>query len=151
VSGIPGIEELAARLARLEDEREIVSTLYGYGHALDYGREEDWVDCFTEDGVFDVRTRAGEPFARCDGREQLLEFARGHTRPPAAYHKHFVVDPVIELEGDTARVDSYFARLDAGPDGGHAHVLAMGRYRDELVRSPDGVWRIKYRLAEIQN
>src|SRR5271169_2762884 len=145
------IEDLAIRLARLEDERAILQTLYRYGHALDYGHEDDWVDGFTTDGVFDVRNRNGELFVRCEGREQLLTFAQEHTRPPAAYHKHFVVDPLIELKGDTAHVDSYFARIDADDAGGHAYVIAMGRYRDDLVRCPDGVWRIRLRLAEIQD
>jgi len=151
MSDAANISDLTTRLMALEDERGISRTLYLYGHALDYGREEDWVSCFTEDGVFDVRNRGGEVFVRCEGSEQLLAFAKEHTRPPAAYHKHFVVEPMIELDGDTAHVDSYFARIDADDAGGHAYVIAMGRYRDDLVRCPDGVWRIRLRLAEIQD
>jgi hypothetical protein len=147
----PSIDEIATRLAVLEDERAILQTLYRCGHALDYGRERDWVDCFTEDGVFEVRSRSGETFVRAEGSEQLLAFAVGHTRPPAAYHKHFVADPVVELDGDLASVDSYFARVDAADEGGLAAIVAMGRYRDRLVRCPDGVWRMSLRLAEMQN
>jgi SnoaL-like domain len=144
-------EDLAARLAHLEDERAIMRTLQRYGHSIDYGLEEDWVDCFTDDGVFDVRARNGDVFVRCEGRDALLAFVQGHTRPPAAYHKHVVVDPMIEISGDSAHVDSYFARIDADDDGGRAFVMAMGRYRDDLVRCPDGMWRISSRLAEIQD
>jgi hypothetical protein len=149
----PSIEGIVARLAALEDERAILQTLYRYGHALDYGREQDWVECFTEDGVFEVRSRSGETFVRAEGREQLLAFAVGHTRPPAAYHKHLVADPAIEVDGDAANVDSYFARVDAEDEGegGHASIVAMGRYRDRLVRCPDRVWRMSLRLAEMQN
>jgi SnoaL-like domain len=151
MSDTPSIQELAARLALLEDERAVLRTLYRYGPALDYGHEDDWVDCFTEDGVFDVRSRDGESFVRCEGREQLHAFAAGHTRAPMAFHKHFVADPLITFDGETARVDSYFARVDADGPGGHTYIVAMGRYRDELVRCPDGVWRITLRLAEMQS
>jgi 3-phenylpropionate/cinnamic acid dioxygenase small subunit len=47
--------DLEARIALLEDEQAILKNLYRYGHSIDYGDEEAWVDCFTEDGVFDVR------------------------------------------------------------------------------------------------
>ena len=53
------VEELVRRLAALEAERAILRTLYRYGHSIDYGLEQEWVDCFTEDGVFDVRRRVG--------------------------------------------------------------------------------------------
>ena len=44
--------DLATRLKLLEDERAILRTLYRYGHGVDAGEEEAWVDCFTEDGRF---------------------------------------------------------------------------------------------------
>jgi hypothetical protein len=65
------VQELVKRLAALEEERAILRTLYRYGHSIDYGLELEWVDCFTEDGVFDVRrgwaqaapgTQAGPPW-----------------------------------------------------------------------------------------
>ena len=49
--------DIESRLALLEAESAILKNLYRYGHAIDYGDEEAWVDCFTEDGVFDVRAR----------------------------------------------------------------------------------------------
>jgi hypothetical protein len=151
LSNGPSIEELAARLARLEDERAILQTLHRYGHCIDYGLEPEWVDCFTDDGVFDVRARNGDTMFLCTGREELKTFVAGHTRPPAAYHKHFVADSMIEINDDTAHVDSYFARVDADADGGPAFVVAMGAYRDDLVRCPDGKWRIRVRRAELED
>lgn len=147
----PSLEDLAARLAVLEDERLILQTLHRYGHAIDYGHEQDWVGCFTDDGVFDVRSRSGETFICVEGHDQLLAFIKGHTRPPAAYHRHFVADALIELDGDEASVDSYFARVDAADEGRPSVIVAMGRYRDRLTRCPDGVWRFSLRLAEMQN
>jgi hypothetical protein len=65
------VQELVRRLEALETERAILRTLYRYGHSIDYGLEQEWVDCFTEDGVFDVRRRVGPASARYEGRAPL--------------------------------------------------------------------------------
>ncbi|MCU1457885.1 MAG: hypothetical protein JWL73_1977, partial [Actinomycetia bacterium] len=39
--------DLEARVARLEAERDILDLLSRYGHAIDYGLEHEWVDCFS--------------------------------------------------------------------------------------------------------
>ena len=44
------LEQVMKRLDVLENERAILDTLYQYGHSLDYGLEEQYVDCFTSDG-----------------------------------------------------------------------------------------------------
>jgi 3-phenylpropionate/cinnamic acid dioxygenase small subunit len=143
--------ELAARVLALEDESAITRTLCRYSHAIDYGLEEEWADCFTDDAVFEVRLRDGQLFVQREGKAELLAFARGHTRPPAAYHKHFVGVPVVTVNGDEATADSYFARFDMTDDKSATYIKAMGRYRDQLVRGADGVWRIRKRFTEIQN
>ena len=58
-----------------------------------------------------------------------------------------VVDPLISILGDSATVHSMFARLDRYPAG--PGIRAFGRYRDTLVRCPDGRWRFTERLPEI--
>ena len=52
-----GLDELTRRLAALEAERGVLATLYKYGHALDYGAEADWVDCFAAAAHYEVRER----------------------------------------------------------------------------------------------
>ena len=39
-------------LPRWEDERAIRHTMDLYSHAMDYGEEEVWRDCFTDDALF---------------------------------------------------------------------------------------------------
>jgi uncharacterized protein (TIGR02246 family) len=113
--------------ATLEDRDEILQLLYRYNHAIDGGDASGWADLFTKDGVFDV---GGEPMV---GRDALVEFA-------ANVHglRHVVVNPLIELEGDSATVRAYLFVL-------HGSAIAVtGSYLDEVVRTADG-WRFAKR------
>lgn len=155
------IAALTARLDLLEAERGVLRTLYRYGHAIDYGLEADWVDCFLPDGAYELRFRAkprnynplrGTPTplgARHVGHDQIHAFAANHTRPPGRWHKHFMVEPIIDVAGDTARVQSYFARIDH--EGSAAQLRSFGRYIDILKRCADGRWRFAERIAEIES
>jgi ketosteroid isomerase-like protein len=141
VSAPPPIPSLEARLAVLEDERAILHTLYSYGHGIDYDLEDEFLDCWTADAVLHWPDR--EPIA---GHGALTEAFRAHTHAPRVFHKHLIIEPRIEIDGDRATVDCYFARLDDYADG--PEIRSFGRYRDVLVRCPDGRWRFTERRTE---
>jgi ketosteroid isomerase-like protein len=135
---------LEERLALLEAEREVMRTLHAYGYAIDYGDLEAFLDCWLPDAsMYWPGQRYEAPF---EGKEGMRKAFNGHTHAPAVYHKHFVLDPRIEIEGDNARVESYFARIDNDWDG--PYVRGYGRYVDVLRRCSDGRWRFKERRAE---
>jgi hypothetical protein len=142
------LETLAARVRLLEDEQAVLRRLHAYGHALDYGDEAGWADCFTEDGVFEVRTGATVD-RRIAGRADLHAFAGRHTRAPDLWHKHVVLDPVIAIEGDRASSVSVQFQLLHHGDG--PIVRSFGRYFDRLERGADGAWRIRERIAEMES
>ena len=136
---MPTIEQ---RLQVLEDERSILNTMYTYGHALDYGYEEEFVDCWTDDASLDWPTRPA-PF---HGKEAIRGAFTSHTHAPKAAHKHLLCEPRIRIEGDTARVDSMFVRVDQY--SGIPHIRIYGRYFDEFRRCADGRWRFTNRKCE---
>ena len=146
------LSELEARLAALEDERGVVANMYRYAHSIDYGLEAEWVDCFTEDGAFDMRRPPdfGTPGNRIDGREALAAFIATHTRAPETWHKHMMVQPRVAVEGDTAKTESFFTRLDED-ETLEPYVLVFGRYRDTVQRCDDGLWRFRERIVEIES
>ena len=159
---VAALDGLAVRLQALEAERGVRATLYRYGRALDYGAEDDWVDCFAARAHYEVRQRGGKVAAGAgtsgtetaavrsyDGRDELAAFAARHTRAPERFHKHLVADPVIAVDGDRATAVSYFVRLD--DIDGEPAVYAFGRYRDQLVRCADGRWRFTVRIAEVES
>ena len=76
----PSMAALAERVARLEDERAVVATLYAYGHALDYGDRGGFLDCFTPDADYVVEMRLGAAGNfRCHGHD---DSARTSTATP---------------------------------------------------------------------
>jgi len=128
------------RLQRLEDERAIIDRLYAYCTSLDYGHREEWLDCWTEDGVL------AWPHETFTGREEIGRAFDGHSHAPEAFHKHVIVDPRVRQYGDEATAQSYFMRLNDSPGG--PVVRSFGRYMDVLVRCDDGAWRIRERRLE---
>lgn len=137
------IEELRARLAVAEAEREILRTLHAYGTAIDAGRPDAYRDCWREDAVLDW-PNWGPPMR---GRTAIMDAFARHTHAPAVHHRHVLFGTQIELDGDLAQVESQFLRVDTGADG--PHIRSFGSYRDELVRCEDGRWRFRERRAEI--
>jgi SnoaL-like domain len=139
-------EELAKVIA---DERAILRVLYGYCHAIDYGEEARWVGLFTADGIFHVDMPRGLPPIHCAGQKELAAFVAAHPRAPAALHKHLLLNPLIELHGNEARVASYFQLLLE--IGGVPETFCFGRYLDRLVRSEAGSWQFTERVAQVQS
>lgn len=131
------------------DERAILRVLYAYCHAIDYGEEARWVGLFTPDGIFHVDLPRGLPPIHCAGKQELTAFVAAHPRAPTALHKHLLLNPLIDLQGDEAQVASYFQLLldiDGTPQ-----TYCFGRYLDRLVRSTDGAWHFKERVAQVQS
>lgn len=140
---------LKARLQALEDRNAILDTLMRYGNALDYGDVDGLVDCFTDDTVRET-WRPDGTVNRWEGGAGTRDFATTHSHAPDKYHKHLVLNSLIEVHGDTAEVVSYMFRFDAN-DGERSFVWGMGRYLDSMRRDPDGRWRIMRRVTYIED
>lgn len=142
--------DIEHRLQALEDQRSIVNTLYQYARALDHGTNaNEFLDCFSSaavwwssiDGAF-----AGGSTVRYVGHADLRQaYVEGAPRrgQPGHFTKHIVWKPEVDLDGDTARVETYCATLRETPDG--PSVYSLGRCLDTFVRSGDGRWRIQER------
>jgi ketosteroid isomerase-like protein len=117
-------------------------TLYTYGHSIDYGREEDFIDCWTTDAALYVTSET------VHGHAELLQYFRARTHAPTVDGKHLVLSPVIDIDGDQATAQSMFARLDTRSEG--PAIGAFGRYLDVLRRCADGRWRLSERRAQVE-
>ena len=140
---------ISKEIEHLLEERAVLRLLHEYAHAMDYGDEAGWVDAFTPDAVFDVvEVVGGRRVHRESGRGDLADYIRGYPKPPD-FRKHVVVDPLIDIEGDSARVEAYWLLLQRGNADGRPLIAAFGHYRDRLVKV-DGRWRIAERFAEVE-
>ena len=141
---------IRARLRVLEDERAILRTLHAYGHSVDRADAEEYLELWTEDAAFDSRGRSpGDVNRVVRGVEARTDFIEHFSRPPVGWHQHQIVEPLIEVDGDTAQVRSYFCVLREEEE--MPAVWVFGRYRDTLVRCSDGAWRFSERIAEVES
>ena len=139
----PSLEEVIERLRALEDEQQITRTLYRYAHAQYNGDRSMFLDCFTDDATI-VRTRHGREVV---GHDEISAFFDAITHAPEAFHKHVVIEPVIDVDGDTAEVSSDFLYVQ---DRGGPMISHFGHYRDVLVRCGDGAWRFSRRELQTE-
>lgn len=140
------VTNLVARLERLEAERDIVETIQCYSTAIDDGLDEQWVDCFTADGIFEVKTRIGLAF-QVQGHIALKAFIAGHTKAPYRWHKHLTSAHRIKFEGAIATVQSTIVRIDSDDDG-VPKIWVFGRYLDVLVHEER--WRFRHRTISLE-
>ena len=141
---------LERTVARLALEQELVRTLHRYCHVIDHGPIDGLDEVFTPDAEFDILTHDGRPnrdFVRKVGIDELKRYFQ--WRLDALFveerYKHLVLSPLtLSVEGDVARVDSYFAAFSR--DGDRPILRVYGRYQDTLVGRA-GAWRIRERLS----
>jgi hypothetical protein len=125
------------------DDREEIRELYArYAFTIDHGPYEDWVKCFTPDGVFDS-PRMG----RHEGHEGLRKFTAMYKHSSGdALVRHMITNVTFRIEGDRAMGGCYLNYYHV--KGGKATLEALGRYQDEL-RKVDGEWLFQYRRVYI--
>ena len=118
----------------IADKFAIEERIAIYNQAIDQGRFDDFLACWCEDGVFDG---LGGPYV---GKAAIRQFTDGYD---AKYRlrlhglKHFTVNIVSHISGDTATSSSHLQLVSTGTKG--AHILFTGRYEDTL-RRVDGQW-----------
>jgi hypothetical protein len=120
--------------------------------ALDLLDFTSFADCYTPDGSYhEVAGTEVNSGVTAVGREQLFGFAvsvgqRGYR----GMVRHSVLNPLIEGDGEWARVSSYglvTIAFDAAPQAARLEngaVLTTGLYRDEVVKV-EGRWLIAKR------
>ena len=148
------MSDLEAKVQRLLDLEEIKMLKYRYCQYNDGGwpaqplsHQGPAADLYTEDGVWD-----GSPVIKAEGREEIRKLFASMASLPMAYHA--VTNPIIEIDGDTARGHWHLISGAVGKParpsndssavefGGDIASFGFAGYQEEYVRTPDG-WRIK--------
>jgi 3-phenylpropionate/cinnamic acid dioxygenase small subunit len=126
--------------AAFEDKCAIQELIARYSHAIDSRNYAAWVNCFAEDGAFEG-SRSGQFVGHAALKAFTEQFeARRDTEYPNV--RHCVMNSVIDVEGETARSDSYLQVLITNKKG--TTFAFCGRYDDTFVKV-DGAWRFRER------
>jgi len=107
------------------DESAIRRLLADYCHLLDDGQFDEWIALFDEDVVFVVMGN------RLRGRDAVRSFIEP-TQQEDDRGRHMLSEPVIEVDGDTARVATDYVFVSRTNT-----ILSTGRYLDVMRRAPD--------------
>ncbi len=122
-----------ADLGNLQDRLDVHELYARYAAAIDNGDYDDWLKCFTEDGVFES-TR----FGRHAGQEGLRKFTKIYRESlGGAQVLHVITNVYFKLEGDGGAGSCYLAYYHCKE--GRIQQAAVGRYKDTL-RKVDGRW-----------
>lgn len=135
------LEQLAARLRRLEDLEAVRATWLDYCNRLDQEDFDALADVFTADARLEVAGLSPAVDGTYRGRDPIARdfYARTGTptdgTPAGAMTGHLSTNMQIELDGDEATTLAYFFEI-VDDD-----LVLIGTYRHRMLREADR-WRI---------
>jgi 3-phenylpropionate/cinnamic acid dioxygenase small subunit len=122
----------------LEEKEEIRDLITRYCLYIDAGRYDDWVNCFTDDGVFDSPI-----LGRWQGKTALKQFTEKYRAwTGAAQPRHCVMNVLLQVEGNRATSECYLLMTHATE--GKTELVISGRYEDRIEKV-NGKWLFKER------
>ncbi len=128
------LEELAKRVQAIEDLEEIKKLHQKYIDLMDNLKYKEVLDLFTEDASVEVRNSGV-----LKGKEGLTDiYINKLGRRTARSEGHFVIEPDITIEGDTARGTWLVYMLFSKP----TVEWVQGRNEAEYIKV-GGKWKIK--------
>jgi anthranilate 1,2-dioxygenase small subunit len=147
-AAVAALDESAGNYA---DERAITALIHRAARLADEQKFLDWMELFTDDGVYSAITRenvsAGLYLFRDKGKGMLhtrVGWLMGLWQVPRGTTTHLVSNLEIEiLDANNATCRSVFLITRTG-ELDMTKLHASGRYADRLQKV-DGVWRFKVR------
>ncbi len=135
------LEDLAARLRRLEDIEEIRKLKATYCYLCDAGLTdpricEELVGHFADDARVDFGMGPASIF---QGKDGLRTFFGTMVPSGVSFCVHMVHNPIIDVQGNRATGRWYFEAPTTDTGTGRAQWM-MGTYHEEYVRD-DGRWK----------
>lgn len=143
------LSALEAELGQLRDREAIRDVLYRYCRGVDRLDADVLKSCYHDDG-YDTHWFSNGP------AQAFSEWVTKECLPSAHSTVHSISNPIIELDGDRAFVESHVHVLHelaiptADPQTPHMHQLGEFRYLD-IFEKRDGEWKILYRHVVIDN
>ncbi len=124
----------------------IAQTMSRYCQATDEPDAAMLLDTFTPDAVLVASIASGnaKPVPELKSAQAIVDFIMEGRKKQKDVRRHFLTNYWLEkLDGDQATVQFYFLIVVTAPDG-QAQAKSTGRYRSDMLRGADGVWRIHH-------
>ncbi len=136
------VDDLAARLRRLEDERDIERLIASYGPAVDAGDADAAAGLWASDGAYDVDGWLME------GREAVhaMVSSQAHQKLVTKGCCHFLGPCVVTVTGDSAVAVCESLVLVRDGDGYRVWRCTANHF---ALRRIDGRWRIGARTSRV--
>jgi hypothetical protein len=136
------VSALEARLRTLEDQEKIRRCLARYGFNADLGRSEEYLNLWSEDGLYDLDSGQlrGEPALR----DMITSPTGAHKSQIENRSMHAVGNLFIEIQGETAFAEGYSIVWVRNPEGRHEPRTAGYNHWD-FRRKGEG-WLMTRRL-----
>lgn len=125
------------------EDREQIRELYArYAFTVDYGRYEEWVKCFTEEGVFESPI-----FGKFQGPPGLRKFTALYKESMGgAQVRHVNTNVTFTIDGDHGAGACYLNYYHCKDS--KVSLAALGRYEDKLHKV-NGEWLFDSRKVYI--
>ena len=131
------LEELAARLTRLEDIEAIKQLKARYCEICDDDHNPDRItDVFCVDGIWE-----GRGIGKAEGHAAIRELFIGFQKM-ISFSQHMVMNPIIEINGDRAQGTWYFFGPFTFRKNNQAKWQST-RYQEDYLKA-DGAWKIAH-------
>jgi hypothetical protein len=132
------LAELRRTVRELKDHEEIRQCLYRYSRGADRANVKMMQSAYYPDAIDEHGAFTGEG-------HKLCEWAIKHHTNAQIRTQHQISNVLIELDGDSAYVESYFTYCGMNREGPDLSIIG-GRYVDHFERR-DGKWAIARRLT----
>jgi len=130
------LEELEARVLRLEDIEEIKKLMAAFCYADDAIDVPEIIKLFAEDAIADFH-----PFGHYEGKTEIAKFF-GEDLPSAfSFMVHMVHNPVINVNGNHATGQWYY-ELPATNSATNEAIWISGIFKHEFIKV-SGAWKFK--------
>lgn len=142
--GIISVDREPLRFRALADHREIVDCIYRCARGMDRHDAELIASAYHEDAIDDHGGFRGH-------RAEFIEYVNApdgvHERLFVG-HQHFIMNCLVEIDGDVAHVESYYQLIGQLRDA-PGSMFSWGRYIDRFERR-DEKWAIALRRVILE-